>query len=479
MRKITVALMPSLLLFATIAHAQGANTLSPTGDVGINTTAPATTLDVNGNSSFRAPSIYYSGTTLSGYIGNGNGLFYDATSSDLGIRANGNLYFTANNSGEQMMTIDTSGYVGIGTIGAPSAIFDVAGTQTNQGGGDYLLNYGLGWGPGDPDPGDVILLVPAAASTPVNGSQFAGTIQSNRGSSGAWNLNSQWYVSVQSAFTNNTGSISSLSGQQEYGTIPTLITCVYNGTTYIGFQTPANNSQSLWSLTGNWSNGQSSQKPILVAHTAVTNISPLVNYESLGSQISVTGLGTTGDVGIGTTAPGAKLEVAGNVKLTAGSGASMTFQDGTVQSTAWNGTLTGGDYAESIDVLGDRAAYEPGDVIVIDDNETGKFNKSDKPYSKLVAGVYSTKPGLVGRRTTADRPDKEAEVPMAMMGIVPTKVTTENGPIERGDLLVSSSKPGYAMKGTDRDRLTGAVIGKALASMKSGTGVIEVLISLQ
>jgi len=186
-----------------------------------------------------------------------------------------------------------------------------------------------------------------------------------------------------------------------------------------------------------------------------------------------------GYVGIGTISPGAPLEVDGNVKLTAGSGASITFQDNTIQSTAWNGTLTGGDYAESVDVLGDRAEYEPGDVIVIDPAAPGSFSKSAKAYSRLVAGVFSTKPGLVGRRTTAARPDKDAEVPMAMMGIVPTKVSAENGPIDPGDLLVSASTPGYAMKGTDSGRLTGAVIGKALAPFKTGLGVIEVLVSLQ
>jgi hypothetical protein len=62
---------------------------------------------------------------------------------------------------------------------------------------------------------------------------------------------------------------------------------------------------------------------------------------------------------------------------------------------------------------------------------------------------------------------------------VPTKVTTENGPIRRGDLLVSSTTPGYAMKGTDRNRMLGAVIGKAMGSLDSGTGVIEVLVTLQ
>jgi hypothetical protein len=68
---------------------------------------------------------------------------------------------------------------------------------------------------------------------------------------------------------------------------------------------------------------------------------------------------------------------------------------------------------------------------------------------------------------------------MAMIGIVPTKVTAENGPIHRGDLLVTSSKSGYAMKGTDRSRMLGAVIGKAMGSLDSGTGTIEVLVTLQ
>ena len=68
---------------------------------------------------------------------------------------------------------------------------------------------------------------------------------------------------------------------------------------------------------------------------------------------------------------------------------------------------------------------------------------------------------------------------MAMTGIVPTKVTAENGPIEPGDLLVSSSQIGYAMKGTDRAQMLGAVIGKALGHLDSGTGLIEVVVSLQ
>jgi hypothetical protein len=198
-----------------------------------------------------------------------------------------------------------------------------------------------------------------------------------------------------------------------------------------------------------------------------------------GDNVSIAGLfaGANGNVGLGTIAPGAKLEVNGNILLTKGSQASITFSDGTTQSTAFTGVVNGGDYAESVDVTGDRAGYEPGDVLVIDSNSPGRFLKSAEPYSTSVTGIYSTKPGTVGRRQ--ETPRTADEVPMALMGIVPTHVSAENGPIRPGDLLVTSSKLGYAMKGTDRSRMLGAVIGKALGSLESGKGVVEVIVTLQ
>jgi hypothetical protein len=71
------------------------------------------------------------------------------------------------------------------------------------------------------------------------------------------------------------------------------------------------------------------------------------------------------------------------------------------------------------------------------------------------------------------------EIPLAIVGIVPCKVSAENGPIKAGDLLVSASIPGHAMKGTDRSKMAGAIVGKALDNFESGTGVIQVLVSLQ
>lgn len=175
-----------------------------------------------------------------------------------------------------------------------------------------------------------------------------------------------------------------------------------------------------------------------------------------------------GNVGIGTTNPQASLEIDGNLRFTA---------DGSVQTTAWTGVLCGGDYAEAVNVAGAKKSYEPGDVLVLSSDKEGNVQKSSEPYSTLAAGIYATKPGVIGRRESLVKDGDD--IPMAMVGIVPTKVSAENGAIRQGDLLVTSSTLGYAMKGTDRSRLVGAVIGKAMGSLDSGTGVIEVLVTLQ
>jgi len=102
-------------------------------------------------------------------------------------------------------------------------------------------------------------------------------------------------------------------------------------------------------------------------------------YALIGTAQAINPLvlqGFGGKVGIGTTTPGSMLEVNGSVALTANSGGSITYPDSTVQSTAWNGVLFGGDYAESVNVSGDHGNDEPGDVLVIDPTFEGNFLRS-------------------------------------------------------------------------------------------------------
>jgi hypothetical protein len=139
---------------------------------------------------------------------------------------------------------------------------------------------------------------------------------------------------------------------------------------------------------------------------------------------------------------------------------------------------SGADFAESVDVVGGASQYQRGDVMMVDEDGVRRFARTTEPYSTKIAGIYSTKPGVLGTTHLDGDPRLANEVPLAIVGIVPCKVSAENGAIKAGDLLVSASKPGYAMKGTDRQKMLGAVVGKALGSLDKDTGVIEVLVSL-
>jgi hypothetical protein len=136
------------------------------------------------------------------------------------------------------------------------------------------------------------------------------------------------------------------------------------------------------------------------------------------------------------------------------------------------------DFAEMMTVEGDRASYEPGDVLVIGDAQDRAVALSSSPYSQAVIGVHSTAPGFVGGHPVSDD-DPPGSVPVTVLGIVPCKATTENGPIRRGDLLVTSATPGHAMRADEPP--PGTILGKALEPLDASqdTGVILVLVTLQ
>jgi hypothetical protein len=121
-------------------------------------------------------------------------------------------------------------------------------------------------------------------------------------------------------------------------------------------------------------------------------------------------------------------------------------------------------------------------VLAIDPKHGNGVSKSDRPWSTLLVGVYSTKPSVlaVGKHHIGD--SLVGEVPVALVGVVPTKVSTQDGPIRPGDLLTTLCTPGYAMKarpvvvGGVAIYPTGTILGKALAPLKAGNGVIQVLL---
>jgi len=148
--------------------------------------------------------------------------------------------------------------------------------------------------------------------------------------------------------------------------------------------------------------------------------------------------------------------------------------DGNYYGAGYN---TGGaDLAEMVS-SGD-ASLEAGDVLVI--GADGIFIRSDRPFQASVVGIYSTQPGFVGGVEVDDSGEliESNKIPLAIVGIVPVKAITENGAIQPGDLLVSSSLPGYAMAAGETPPV-GTVIGKALEPLEEGTGLIQMLVMAQ
>jgi hypothetical protein len=59
------------------------------------------------------------------------------------------------------------------------------------------------------------------------------------------------------------------------------------------------------------------------------------------------------------------------------------------------------------------------------------------------------------------------------------KVDASLGAIHTGDLLTTSPHAGYAMKVTDKVSAIGAIVGKALGNVETGTGLIPVMVTLK
>jgi hypothetical protein len=121
---------------------------------------------------------------------------------------------------------------------------------------------------------------------------------------------------------------------------------------------------------------------------------------------------------------------------------------------------------------------EPGDVVEIDEDNGQSFRLSSHPNSHSVGGVISTRPGVSLNTTTAEESAAKGMPRLALSGRVPVKATSENGPIRAGDLLVSSSRPGRAMR-APATPAPGTVIGKAMQKLDRDSGEIEMLVMLR
>ena len=216
------------------------------------------------------------------------------------------------------------------------------------------------------------------------------------------------------------------------------------------------------------------------------------NYASGSTVFGTTNLermriDSGGNVGIGTVAPSAKLDVNGASQLTGNvtigkAGAPVAVNiTGNIVTT---GDITGArvfnavyqDVAEWVPATADLA---PGTVVVLNTARNNEVMASHAAYDTSVAGVVSEQPGLLLGVGAAN---KEM---VATTGRVKVRVDARQSAIRVGDLLVTSDMPGTAMRSEPMDlngrkfHQPGTIIGKALEPLQGGLGEILVLLSMQ
>lgn len=170
-----------------------------------------------------------------------------------------------------------------------------------------------------------------------------------------------------------------------------------------------------------------------------------------------------GNLGVGNTAPTAKLDV---------SGALHTSGDINV-----DGNINA-KYQDVAEWVPASEILVPGTVVVLNPSRTNEVMSSSTAYDTTVAGVVSAQPGVLLGLSGANK------ATIATTGRVRVRVDARKQPIHVGDLLVTSDEPGRAMRSEPMDvggrkfHQPGTIIGKALEPIENGEGEILVLLAL-
>ncbi len=149
--------------------------------------------------------------------------------------------------------------------------------------------------------------------------------------------------------------------------------------------------------------------------------------------------------------------------------------DGTVSVPVLQ--INGADIAEPFELS--TKDIPKGSVVVIDEDEPGKLKLTNQPYDVRVAGILSGANGVTSGICLKQKGFNDRGQNVALSGRVFALADASNGSIKPGDLLTTSPTPGHCMKVTDHTRAQGAIIGKAMSSLKEGKGMVLVLVSLQ
>jgi hypothetical protein len=170
----------------------------------------------------------------------------------------------------------------------------------------------------------------------------------------------------------------------------------------------------------------------------------------------------------------------GPVTLNAGSGGNVgigTFNPSAKLEVAGRAKvqvleITGADIIEKTNA---SETLLPGEVVVWDDTKPNAVKRSTNAYNKQVFGVVSGANNLPHGVELVAPGVLDGNTNVAIAGRVYVKVI---GDVQSGDLLTTSNVAGHAMKVKNRKKAFGAIIGKAL-SKPDKNGLVLMLVNIQ
>lgn len=357
----------------------------------------------------------------------------------------------------ERMRIDKNGNVGVGTS---SPIFDGNPTKylTLDGGGNVFGSFGVG--------GNISSTTGVVGQMAFVNSNLTGTekrvatiVAQSDGATNSGSLN--FYTATAGSFASGPRMTILSSGNVGVGTTSPankLDIASTGGTTTVGVKADANQIAQIGFFHGGTDLWYLSSRG--AANAPTNRFSIFSNAGGYAERLTIL---NNGNVGIGNTNPAHTLEVSGTIN------ASGAITGNTIQATYQ-------DVAEWVPATDALAA---GTVVILNPTKTNEVMASTAAYDTRVAGVVSARPGIaLGEAGTG-------KVLVATTGRVRVKVDATKAPIHVGDLLVTSDEEGIAMKSEPVDlggvkiHRPGTLIGKALESLERGTSEILVLLSLQ
>ncbi len=209
--------------------------------------------------------------------------------------------------------------------------------------------------------------------------------------------------------------------------------------------------------------GSATLTATIVANSVALGTDTTGNYVATGA---VSGVGLSGS----SSSEGGTFTVTSNA-TSANTASTIVARDGSGDFSAGvvTATATTARYADLAEKYTSDVQYPPGTVVVLGGD--AEVTRSTGPTSRAIAGIVSTDPAYLMNNEL----EGDTVVDVALIGRVPCMVI---GIINKGDLLVSSYRPGHACAWTNATNPpAGSIVGKAIENKTDeDPGVIEVLV---